>query len=87
MVRAQLIDTWEAGGLKRPRVTIAFRDPEPVTEVICILYDVERQEVTEAYRFGKFRRAARKQQHLKEVAVAALAAYALGARPMFEIDL
>ena len=87
MILAQFVSTWEAQGLKSPRISVAFKDPAGSVECIVILYDEKRGVVTEAYRFGKRRRVVRNQQHFRDVAVAGIAAHALGVRPWIEIDL
>lgn len=79
-MQCKLTAVWEAPRIA-PRMSIAFK-PD-----VVVVYDPDRDIVTEAFVGQKRRRVARKQQHLHCIAVKALAALALGVKPTFEIDL
>lgn len=79
-MKHQLSGIWWAPGLRPPRASIAFK-PD-----VVIIYDEARDLVTEMFVDQKRRRVRRKQAHLKDVAVQAMAAFALGQKPSFEID-
>lgn len=82
---ARLTAVWEAPGLRTPRVSIGFKATDGDSLVLC--YDVRTCRVTDAFRGDKVRRVVQRQAHFVEVAQVALAAHALGIKPMLEIDL
>jgi hypothetical protein len=80
-MRVQPIQSWEAKTLRTPRISIAFK-PD-----VVICYDVKRGEVTDLFVNTKPKRVKRRQPQLQRLAVAAIAALALGVRPWLEVDL